>query len=142
MIFEMFVSFVATLAFSVIFNVSRSELMPCGMAGLVTRGIYLISVKSGFDAAFAVLCTVMAVSSLARILANVRKTPVTSYLLAGIIPLVPGSGMYKTALYIIASDYTRAASAGIATIKTATAIAIGIFLIFSLPNKLFFKIKK
>ena len=38
---EMFVAFAATMAFAVIFNVSRSELIFCGIAGLVAEGVYL-----------------------------------------------------------------------------------------------------
>ena len=39
---EMFVAFAATMAFAVIFNVSRSELIFCGIAGLVAEGVYLL----------------------------------------------------------------------------------------------------
>lgn len=39
---EMFVAFAATMAFAVIFNVSRSELIFCGIAGLVAEGSPLI----------------------------------------------------------------------------------------------------
>ena len=142
MIFELLVVFIAALSFSVIFNVSREELIFCGICGLASQGIYMLAENLGYASSFSVLCAVMAVSALSRILANVRKTPVTAYLLAGIIPHVPGSGMYRTALYIIASEYARAMGVGIETIKTAAAIAIGIFLIFSLPNKIFFKFNK
>lgn len=139
MIFEMFVSFVAVLAFAVIFDVSKSELIFCGISGLVSEGIYLMIMRVNNEEAFAVLLAALITTSLARILANIRKVPVTVYLICAIIPLVPGAGMYKTVYGIIASDYHRAALAGIDTIKTATEIAVGIFLVFALPNKIFLK---
>lgn len=42
---EMFVAFAATMAFAVIFNVSRSELIFCGIAGLVAEGVYLFTLR-------------------------------------------------------------------------------------------------
>lgn len=137
-IFEMFISFAAVIAFAVIFDVSRSELILCGISGLVSEGVYLI-MSADNGKAFAVLFAALAATALARSLANIRKVPVTVYLICGIIPLVPGAGMYKTVYEIIASDYLHAALDGIDTIKTATAIAVGIFLMFALPNKIFFK---
>ena len=55
--------------------------------------------------------------------------------------LVPGAGMYNTVYNIIASDYMKAMYTGIDTIKVAVAIAVGIVLVFALPNKMFFKRK-
>lgn len=139
MIFEMFVAFAATLAFAVIFDVSRSELIFCGISGLVSEGVYWLVVRADNGKAFAVLVAALTATALARTLANVRKVPVTVYLICGIIPLVPGAGMYKTVYNAIASDYSQAVLVGIDTIKTATAIAVGIFLVFALPNKIFLK---
>ncbi|MCC8160529.1 MAG: threonine/serine exporter family protein [Oscillospiraceae bacterium] len=142
MIFEMIAAFAAALAFAVIFDVSRSELIFCGLAGLAAEGIYQTAMLIG-DRSGAVLISAAAVTAVSRIFANLRKTPVTVYLIAGIIPLVPGAGMYHTVFNIIASDYVKAMSVGIDTIKAASAIAIGIVLVFALPNRLFFKkIKK
>ena len=42
---EIFVAFAATMAFAVIFNVSRSELIFCGIAGLVAEGVYLFTLR-------------------------------------------------------------------------------------------------
>ena len=56
---EMFVAFAATMAFAVIFNVSRSELIFCGIAGLVAEGVYLFTLRiSGlFDFGNNIACT-------------------------------------------------------------------------------------
>lgn len=139
MIVELVVAFVATFAFAVIFDVSRSELIFCGVTGLVAQGIYLIIMSTNGEEALAVLAAAATVTVLSRTLANVRKMPVTVYLISGIIPLVPGAKMYNAVFNIIASDYRQAASIGIDAIKIATAIAIGIILIFALPNRIFLK---
>ena len=134
---EMFVAFAATMAFAVIFNVSRSELIFCGIAGLVAEGVYLFTLRISDETALAIFVASIAVTVLSRILANVRRMPVTVYLISGIISLVPGAGMYNT----ISSDYMKAMYTGVDTIKVAVAIAVGIVLVFALPNKMFFKRK-
>ena len=136
---EMFVAFAATMAFAVIFNVSRSELIFCGIAGLVAEGVYLFTLRISDETALAIFVASIAVTVLSRILANVRRMPVTVYLISGIISLVPGAG--NTVYNIISSDYMKAMYTGVDTIKVAVAIAVGIVLVFALPNKMFFKRK-
>ena len=138
---EMFVAFAATMAFAVIFNVSRSELIFCGIACLGSQRVYLFTLRISDETALAIFVASIAVTVLSRILANVRRMPVTVYLISGIISLVPGAGMYNTVYNIISSDYMKAMYTGVDTIKVAVAIAVGIVLVFALPNKMFFKRK-
>ena len=70
---EMFVAFAATMAFAVIFNVSRSELIFCGIAGLVAEGVYLFTLRISDETALAIFVASIAVTVLSRILANVRR---------------------------------------------------------------------
>lgn len=137
MIFVMFNAFVAALGFAVIFDVSRSELVYCGIAGLTAEAVYQIIRYIYEEKTVAVLVSAVCVTVLVRILANVRKTPVTVYMISGIIPLVPGGAVYNTVFDIIASDYAAAVVRGIDAVKSASAVAIGIVLVLALPNKLF-----
>lgn len=137
--FEMVVAFAATLAFAVIFNVSRSELAFCGIAGIVSEGVYQLMIGGLVGEPLAILIAAAAVTAVTRSFANLRRMPVTVYLIAGIIPLVPGTGMYKTVYNLISSDYVRAMNVGAYTLKAAVAIAIGIVIVFALPNRIFFK---
>lgn len=137
MIFVMFNAFVAALGFAVIFDVSRSELVYCGIAGLTAEAVYQIIRYIYEEKTVAVLVSAVSVTVLVRVLANVRKTPVTVYMISGIIPLVPGGAVYNTVFDIIASDYAAAVVWGIDAVKSASAVAIGIVLVLALPNKLF-----
>ncbi|MCI8405140.1 MAG: threonine/serine exporter [Clostridia bacterium] len=141
-IFETAAAFVASFMIAVNCDVSRSELVLCGLGGLTAKGVYQMAVYNSGGEVFAVLVSAASVTALARTLANIRRMPVTTYLIAGIIPLVPGAGMYNTVFNIIASDYITAMLIGFDTVKAAAAIAIGIIIIFALPNKIFFKLKR
>ena len=55
--------------------------------------------------------------------------------MAGIFPLVPGSGIYYTSYYFIMSDMESFVAKGTETFKVAGAIALGIIFGFALPQK-------
>lgn len=135
--FEIFVAFAASFAFALKFDVNKKELLYCGISGMVSESVFLAAF--GNEKAFAIFLASVSATVLSRMLANIRKVPVTVYLLSGVLPLVPGSGMYNTVFNIISSDYESAMLLGFDTVKSAVAIAIGIILVFALPNKLFLK---
>lgn len=139
MIYEMIMAFIATFMLAVIFNVNRRELVFCGIAGAAAEGVYQAVSYFSDGIPLPAIISAAAVTVMARSLANLRKSPVTVYLVPGIIPLVPGAGMYNTVFSMISADYAEALEIGIDTMKCASAIAIGIVLIFALPNRLFFK---
>ena len=141
-IFEMAVAFIASLMLAVSFDVSRKELIFCGLGGLTAEGAYQAAAHNGMGEVLAVLIAAAAVTVLARVMANLRRMPVTTYLIVGIIPLVPGAGMYNTVFNLIASDYETAILTGFDTVKAASAAAVGIIIIFALPNRIFLKRKR
>lgn len=141
-VLEMALAFTASLMLALNFDVSQSELIFCGLGGLTAEGAYQVAAGNGRGEVFAVLIAAAAVTALARVLANLRRMPVTTYLIAGIIPLVPGAGMYNTVFNLIASDYETAILTGFDTVKAASAAAVGIIIIFALPNRIFLKKKQ
>ena len=137
MIVQIAVAFVATVAFSVLFNVPKQQYIYCGVTGglgwlcyLMVNSIYPSEVIASFVATFVL-------TSISRIFAVYRKSPVTIFLISGIFPLVPGAGIYNTAYHMIMSDNVLAFNTGIHTVKIAVAIALGILFVFSLPQSFF-----
>lgn len=68
------------------------------------------------------------ISVYCEVMARVRKSPVTVFLVVGIIPLVPGGSAYHTMEYFVLRKIKLAAFTGLHTIGIAAAIAIGVFL--------------
>ena len=56
------------------------------------------------------------------------KLPATIFIYTGMVPLVPGYGMYNTMQNIVTKNYGVASKVGIETILQAGAIAMGILL--------------
>ena len=46
----------------------------------------------------------LAIAFMAHLFARIFKAPVTVFLIAGILPTVPGAGMYRIAYSIVAND--------------------------------------
>ena len=74
---------------------------------------------------------------ISRLLTVRMKCPITIFLISGIIPLVPGAGIYFTAYYLVTDELSMAAQRGMEALKIAFAIVLGIVLIVSIPREFF-----
>ena len=73
---------------------------------------------------------------MSEILARKLKQPAVVFIIPGIIPLVPGLGMYNTMLYLIQNDYLNAISKGSDVLFVGGAISLGILVVTSLIKTL------
>ena len=123
-------AFFSCAAFSVFFNLNRKWMPLTCLGGALGWFIYLvIGLQSDVYGYFAAT-VVIAVYS--EVMARVCRVPVTLFLTVGILPLVPGGGMYYTMKYCVSGDAQMFMETGIHTLALAGAIAIGIVLVPSL----------
>ena len=59
------------------------------------------------------------------------------FLISGILPLVPGAGIYWASYYAVTGHMAKAFDTGLTALKVAIAIVLGIVFVFELPQKLF-----
>ena len=95
---QMGVAFLSTITFAIIFHTPRKERLCCGFTGAVGWLVYVVCVHFGLDVATASFFATLALAWFARVFAFWRKAPVTVFLITGIFPLVPGAGIYYTAI--------------------------------------------
>ena len=120
-------SFIGTIGFSIIFNVPRKELLLCGLAGASGWLIYQLITMFFPDAVVAATFFGAAVvTCFSRLVSTWRRMPTTVYMIPGIIPLVPGIGIYYTMFYAVMGDYTEALLWGIHTLRIAGVIPYGL----------------
>lgn len=77
-----------------------------------------------------------AVAVYSELMARVRKTPATIFLIPGIIPLVPGVDTYRTIQLIAEGNYSSAMSYGVAAISKACLMAFGIMTVSAVFRKI------
>ena len=88
---------------------------------------------SKFVAAFFASLTVCILSEL---FAKIYKNPATMFILPGLLPLVPGAGVYYTMYDIVTNKVADAVNTGIETLLVAGALALGIIVSSVFSNSL------
>ena len=74
----------------------------------------------------------MCIRDRSNILARSRKAPVTTFFVPGILPIVPGVGMFRVVYYMLEKDFEAVKAYLFETFMIAGAIALAIFLIDSI----------
>jgi len=126
------VAILATLGFGVIFNIRGKNLFFSALIGGVSWFTYLLCVKHNTSLMFSYFAPSVVLTLCSEILARFLKTPVTSILISGLIPLVPGSGIYYTMFYMLEKDMEKAVFKGVETMFAAGALSFGIVVVSSL----------
>lgn len=124
-------SFIATFAFSIIFNIKGKNLFFTALCGGISWFIYLISLNSNMSNTLSIFNGTLIAAIYAEIAARTLKTPVTTFIICGILPLVPGGGMYYTMLEFIRGNISTALETGWNTLIIAGAIAVALVLVSS-----------
>lgn len=129
-------SFLATLSYAILFNVPKQYYTACGITGMAGWLLYLAMCQVT-TVALASFVGTLAVVLISRILTVRKKCPITIFLVSGIIPLVPGAGIYYTAYYLVTGQMSLAAVKGLEAVKIAFAIVLGIIFVVSIPRDVF-----
>ena len=126
-------AFLGCGAFCFIFELRRWwYILSAAISGAVGWFVYL-SLSDLTDVSRYLLATI-AVAVLSEIFARLYKTPATVFLIIGIIPLVPGGGIYYTMEALINGDLPLFVRYGMETAASAGAIAVGCSLVSSVAR--------
>jgi len=129
-------AFIGTVGFAVLFGTPRRYYLACGFTGMVGWAVYVVFAwyTGLLSVAGAAFFGALAVALTSDLLAVVRRCPTTVFLICGIIPLVPGGGIFWTAYYLVSNHLRMAATTGFTAIKVTIAIAGAIVIAASLYN--------
>ncbi|MBS5788542.1 MAG: threonine/serine exporter family protein [Clostridioides difficile] len=135
-ILHFFFSGLATVGFAVFFNTPTRLLAPAGITGGVGWIIYIYLFNLSTSTAFAGFVAGAFVSLCSEILARKMKQPAIVFVIPGILPLIPGIGLYNTMLFMIQKNYSMSVTKGTDAIFLSAAIALGVLVITSLVRTL------
>ena len=139
---QVIAAMLGTMAFTILFQAPKKEVIYCMVNGGVGWLVYLIIVKFGLSATIASLGATIVLTIVSRLLSALRRCPATIFLVTGIFTLVPGAGIYYTAYYLIMNELSLSSQKGIETFKIAGAIVLGIIFGFAIPQSWFNHIGK
>jgi len=115
----------ATSGFSVLFGLHSLDIFLASGGAAIGWAVFQ-TMPSAVSPAFATFIAALAAGFYSEIAGRFRSRPATLYMIASIIPLVPGSGMYYTMLSTLGGDSAKSVELGLATLITAFAIAAGL----------------
>ena len=119
---------ISTFGMCLLFNIQRRHSLLAALGGGLAALLYHLLALRWDNGLLAIFGSALIISLYSEILASREKTPATTYVIPGILPLVPGAGMYYTMLHLVEKDLSLAASHGYQTIFSALAIACGIII--------------
>ena len=125
-VYPCLVAFAASFVFCTILNVKNIKVAL--VASLNAGAGWLIYLVSGLFLGIVgqnlIAATVVAL--FAEFISRVMKTPSTIFIIVGILPMVPGGGIYYTMEYCIQGNTEMFISKGMQTLAVAGAIAVGV----------------
>jgi uncharacterized membrane protein YjjB (DUF3815 family) len=142
MILDFIFSFLCTFGFGILFNIPRKQLVFASIGGALGWIVYSISLVQFDSVVMAAFTGALAVGFYSEIMAKERRVPATVYVIPGMIPLVPGYGLYYAIKKIIEADYIMAMEVGTETVLVALAISSAVILTTSIGRKIKRKAEK
>lgn len=121
-------AFFAVYGFGLVLNVPK-KFVPCaGAAGAVGWAVYLAVDQAGGSFLVSNFFSAFVISLISHILARIFKAPVTLFIIAALMTLVPGAGMYRIAYSALQGDTSMTLFYVIQTLEIAGVIAVAVFL--------------
>ena len=136
-----FVSFIVTFGFGILFNIKGKKLLFAALGGGLSWYCYSLPLSLGLSEVSSLFISALVFSTYSEVLARIFKTPVTSFIICALFPLVPGSGMYYTMLATIDGELQNAVHLGINTLANAGTLALGVIFISTITS-LIFRVKR
>lgn len=126
----------ACFGYCLLCHIPKKSIPVAAFIGGCSWLIYVILMDDGSGKILASFVAAAFVAIASDISSRLLKEAATIFIIPGIIPLVPGAGMYFTMIEIINGQYAKAASIGGETFFIAGAIAMSLLLIGSVTRVL------
>jgi uncharacterized membrane protein YjjB (DUF3815 family) len=132
MIWAFLFAFCSTVGFSILFHVPKKHIVTAGFVGALGWLTYTYFITSGSGSVLACFAGSCAVALISDLFSRAFKDAATIFIIPGILPLVPGAGMYYTMLAILDGNIEKTASVGTETFMMAGAIAVALLVVASI----------
>jgi len=128
-ILQCFYAFVASAATALFFQIRRPVcILSSALIGMLGWSLHCLT-RDFMSISMSYLIAALGITLACELSARLFRAPSTVFLFPGIIPLVPGGGMYYTMSYLIAGDYVNFAVKGMETVSLAGSIAVGVCMV-------------
>ena len=136
-VIQLTAAFIGSMGFAMLFNIRRDKLMSCAFGGFASWAVYL---ALGFfiqDDVVRFFLSSMALTLYAEVMARLKKSPDTIYIICAAIPLIPGVSLYNTMHLAAEGRWEEFSQMGMHTLLLAAAIAVGILCMMTLLHVIY-----
>ncbi len=123
---QLITAFLGSLGFAVLFNVQISRLFWAGLGGMLGWAAFLVIKSFLGSEVIGFFLGSIGFTLYSDLLARIKKTPTTVFLVPAAIPMVPGASLYRAMSFIIKGQWIAFPSQILYTLFLASAIAGGI----------------
>ena len=127
-IYIVILSFLASLGFSIVFQMEKKHLIYAGLGGALTRIVYLILMAATENRAVYMTFAAISAALYAEWMADRKHTPSTTFLYPSIIPLIPGDLIYNAIVGLVLQDAEQLKINGTALIVALFWMSVGFVL--------------
>lgn len=124
--------FLASLGFGILFHIRGFHLLYAGISGAIGGLAYYLVLNMGGNEMIAVYIASFLFSLYSEIMARACLSPVTTFVIPGLIPLVPGGGMYEMMVHAVEGHADLLIEKMLQTFSIAGALVLGIICASSL----------
>lgn len=131
---QLVVSYLTTLGFAFFFHAPRRSAPLVGLTGAMGWTVYVLLSQRWVSVVPAVFVGALVVGLSGEVAARLLKLPVTVFVIPGIVPLVPGYGLYRVMYQMIDNRVEQAMEQGAEVLLVAGAISVAVILVSSLAG--------
>ena len=124
-------AFGATVGFTLIFNIPHRHIFFAGFSGACGWVLFKYLLLTGQSVVISCFIASCLIAALSELFSRIFKEASLIFIIPGILPLVPGAGMYQTMLALLQEDLQATARIGTETLLITGAIAVAIIMISS-----------
>ncbi len=132
MLIKIIGAFLAVASFSIVLNMPKHLIVYAGVVGAFSWLMNLYMGELTDNQVIVAFASTLVVTVLSNLFAKLFKSPVTLFLVSGILPSVPGGAIYYTVYYMLSDDAVYSNRYFAETLQIAGAIALAIFLVESM----------
>lgn len=133
--------FLAALGFGILFHIRGHNLLLAGLSGAIGGLVYRFVLENGGDEMMAMFLASLLFALYSEAMARIRRSPVTTFIIPGLIPLVPGGGMYEMMAHAVEGNVDLAMETCLRTLAVAGVLVLGL-LFASALTRIVFSLKR
>ena len=118
--------FLAALGFGILFHIRGKNLIYAGNSGAIGGIVYYFVLNIGGNEVLAVFMASLLFALYSEVMARICQTPVTTFIVPGLIPLVQGVGMYEMMAFAVEGHADLLMDKALQTLSIAGALVLGL----------------